>query len=331
MTELEEQLVDALRRQAERRPDGAAVREALARTGSRRRGRTVVIALAAAAVVTIAITVPLVLTRGDAATSAAAIPANQPPFWQQAMAYEPGWLPDEVVESERMADSRSVLRNWRMPPGSQWPGPDVHLAVYNSDEPLPRNDDMTVVDVHGVPATVHSEDLPTGHHTEVYWQPRPHIQVQLGVQGGLHHRDLALRIARALRSDGTKQFRPLIELGWCPFDDQGVTTTGPTVGGHDPQGMATCTRKAPSTAEVAVFLDKEPSITKGTKVTVRGRQGLYSKSGAEQNLSVRLDNGQYLNVRGSGVGRPPTEPDMVKVADAVVVHDPTYLNWLYAR
>lgn len=331
MTDTEEQIVAAMQLQAERRPDGAAVREALAKGRSWRRGRhTAMIALVAAAVVAIAITVPLVLNRGGTPSSAAAVPANQPAFWQQAMAYEPGWLPDDIVESERLTGAKSVLRIWRMPVGSQWPGPTVTLGV-SVEEPMPRTDDMTVIDVHGLPAYVLSQDT-QGHDTEVRWQPKPHVQVRLTVEGGLHHHDIAVHIAQALRTDGTEQVRPLIDLGWCPFTDLGTWTTPPTLGGHDPEGSASCTRgDLSSVAEVDVFIDRKPSITSGTEVAVRGKQGLYTKKGSQQDLSVQLDNGMYMNLQATGDKDPASKADVIKIADAAVVHDAAYLTWFGSR
>ncbi|TDP93790.1 hypothetical protein [Labedaea rhizosphaerae] len=338
MTDTEELIVTAMHLQADRRPDGAAVREALARAGSRRHGpRTIGMALAAAAVVAIAITVPFVLRHARSTTPAAASP-NQPVLWQRAMAYEPGWLPADVVEAERSAQATAVLRQWSMPVGSQWPGPTVTITVQQTDEPPRRTDDTTVVDVNGKPAYVDSTDTPPGHRTDVTWRPEPHLQVRITVDGGQDHRAIALHVARALRTDGTKPFRAVVDPGWCPYANLGAITRGPSVGGHAPEGMASCTtREQEPLAEVDIFVDHEPELTSGAAVTARGNQGRYAKSadGARQTLSVPLGDGRYLSVVASGGNhpgvRPLTRDEVIKIADTAVVHDAAYVNWIGTR
>lgn len=336
MTGTEELIVAAMNLQADRRPDGAAVREALVRRTSRGR-RTTVMALAAAAVVAIAISASFVLSR-DSSTDTASAPPNQPAFWQQAMAYEPGWLPDEVVETERNASPNSLLRTWQMPPGSQWPGPVVNMAVHRTDEPVRRTDDMKVIDVHGTPAYVASSDTPPGHRTEITWLPKPHLQVRIDVDGGLRHEDIAIHIVRSMRTDGTKPFRAVVDPGWCPYADFGAITSEPTVGDDAPEGMATCTTRSDEpVAEVALFIDHQPELTTGTKVTARGTQGWYAKSpdGAAQTLTVPLGDGRYLSVVASGANHPGvrelTRAEVVKVADTAVVHDAAYVDWVFTR
>lgn len=340
MTDTEELIVAAMDLQADRRPDGAAVRAALAANTTRGRGRRAAWpALAAAAGVAIAITVPLAVGHWPgAATSTAAAPPNQPAFWQQAMAYEPGWLPDEVVETDRVAGPKSIMRSWRMPPRSQWPGPTVTMTVDQTDEPVRRTDDTTAIDVHGTPAYVVSSDAPPGHRTELTWLPEPHLRVTIDVDGGLRHQDIAIRIAQAMRTDGTEPFHAVVDPGWCPYAELGAMTNEPSIGGHAPEGLATCTtRLNEPVAEVEIFIDHEPELTSGTKVTARGKQGLYAKSpdGALQSLSVPLGDGRYLSVLASGANHPGvrelTKAEVIKVADTAVVHDAAYVDWMYTR
>ena len=327
MTDTEELIVAALRAQAENRPDGTAVRAALRRTGGQRRGRRLVVIVAA--VTAIAITVPLVLRGAQSPPPATATsrpqpppPPNQPAFWRQAMAYEPGWLPDGIVERSRMGAAKGVMRRWDVPPGADWPGPDVMLEFYPMA--FTHSDDDDRIDVHGVPAFVTSRNSMTDGETTVEWQLEPGLYLHVTVHGGLQHRDFAIRIANSVHKGGPGQLRPLVDFDWCPYDKVGLLTDG-----SDPShvgGSFRCTGTGQRPGETNVTINPQPDnqLVGGTKVIVRGREGRYFP--ARQSIQVELDNGSYLVVRSH-----LSKAELIKITDTLVIHDAAYVNWVGTR
>lgn len=221
MTELEEEIVAALRTQAERRPNGMAVRAAL--NGRRPRKRVLVIAAAAVVVAAIAITVPVVLHRasGDPAQPAGLrVPPPAPPV--TAMDVVPGWLPPRVVELERTSDATAFTRVWLDGAvdgdGTPVVSPEVSLSVGPGH--LPANG--KALTVNGKPA----KELTGENDTRVIWEAAPGrlITVSAAIWPDAQQAAIAERVANSVRPGDTVRFTPQLRFDRLPagWTDEGA-------------------------------------------------------------------------------------------------------------
>lgn len=326
MTDHTETLIKAtLQRQADRAVDPSVLFAGLETARSpRRTGRLLV---GAAAVVVLVLVAGIFLVKRDQSTPVATTPPPapaKPTYWQPGMTYEPAWLPDGVVEKSRSSGVNWVARSWE-PPYPQH-GPIVGLSVSDYVPPIDTKHSRAI-SVNDVPGQIVSRN----GVTDVFWQPKPRIWVLVTVTelGEPRLDDIAVHVAKAVRSGGTKQLRPLLEFGWCPYHDV-MTDTG----GNDPAhagGIFKCERHQKPSADVTITVNPSPAFTTGDKVTVRGRQGWYSE---KWGVSAPMGDGRYLLVAGRTSDpkeKPWSKADLIRVADTLVIHDAAYVDWIGTR
>src|SRR5689334_19840758 len=141
----EDMIKEAFQRQAERAPDHMRVLTRVMATPARRRSRAVLYTLIGARVA-VAVAVPILLVRApvsppaDSPPTGPTTPPPSAPVPGEVMSFQPGYLPDGLVESEReILPDGSLRRRWTGPAGS----PDIVFersgrdVVHVTDHPTP--------------------------------------------------------------------------------------------------------------------------------------------------------------------------------------------------
>lgn len=340
----------ALRRQAERAPDAAPVLAALRRAQAPRSSRGTLIAAGAALVAAFAIALSFsVQDPGPAAPAAApTLPPSSPELTQARTPpvlfhYQPGWLPDGFVETERaftmlMPAPPPTQRTWSLPGTSATltlavdhhavdvvPAVEASLAQTTSDQ----------VDVNGRTGYV-TGDGPDS--ASVVWLTSGGDEITVSVEYQ-QARTVALRAARSVTDTGTGTLTPQLRFGWLPETTTRVRTS---VTGTSP-GEARCTIVAQHKIDgqevgtVDASVARRP-LTPGPNahpVAVGDRQAVYESQDARTaTLTVDQGNGQWLVVRET-VAVPGqhrlSEPELIELAASISIDNAADVSWLGQR
>jgi hypothetical protein len=233
MTDKTETLVrEALQRQADRAPSAAALLTRLQARQPRRGPNRLVLAGLTAGIVAV-LAVGAVLVAGPGGAGDQTPPAAAPPAHGVLMKWEPHWLPAGMTEKTRMLAPNGTTRIWSDTPVDQTgntQGPRVWIdesrLETNHSTPSDRTAEgsnnsgsipgmtQTKVSINGM-----TGDLawtPRTRDALVTWYPQPDLAVTARVMGLEHGDDIALRVARSTRPDGTARFSSLISFPNLP-------------------------------------------------------------------------------------------------------------------
>jgi hypothetical protein len=361
--DLERLIRAAQERQAQRAvaPDRvrAALPERAARTVRRRRRRYGVLgAVAVAASVAAAVTVPALALRGGsgATTPRVAVPPSAPVTGTPGTAtageasplrFRPTWLPPGLLERSRLRQfdaGGAVQRFWTSEPvgtdGNDGGGRSVSLRVSGGQKPTdPQNNGGTPVDVNGKTGYYHGTADSTKSYVE--WRADTQSVVSIAQHGSVSQADM-LRIARSVQPDPGRVRIPLT-LGWLPA---GLTVSIGEVSGDSPgKWMARLSAEEPSTGAEgkvrrSVMASISPTTTApagGEQLTVGGHPARLVKRADIPELDmtylvVDLGGGTLLTVLGHGPNENPvTRDDLIRVAEHATPDDQADASWIGTR
>lgn len=300
MTDTEQLISEALKRQAERAPQPGPTLSALRRP-ARKRSRSSIFLMVgtAAAAAAVLFTAGLLVGKGPGPDSGAAALHTGVVTPSTTLKYEVGWLPDGFVEVSRTVTKDGVTRVWStgadavsLTTGAAAP------AGYESWDRVPMRGDVVSVRVEGPLATVVLSAPDT---------------VIVSVRGGPDVRGVALTVAASVRPDGQSVVGSALHY-------QGMSV--PKVWGSSPSEWTSEITFDPFTARVSTH---PPDLTGGTSVKVRGEQGTFV-AGSAPTLAV-LDDGVWLVV----TGHQATKDQLVEFANDVKVDPKPDYSWLGSR
>jgi hypothetical protein len=256
--------------------------------------------------------------------------------------YSPGWVPDGVVERQRVADpaKRTLRRSW-WPVGQEPYYPNSVTFVVDSEpyetSAFEKSEPVSVNGVRGALITRtyrirEQEKADYGKENaavaKVAWSPEWGVELVVSVVGIGNESESALRMARSVVRDLTTNFAESIAF---PSDRR---VTGMTVDGRSPadwhayfevSGSPRLPPYGPNRGSAVQIGPGECDRT-GTPLPIRGRTGylLFGPStpkGGGSAVSVPLADGRCLTVTGMD------SAENIQIAGEVTV-PPTVYEWL---
>ena len=318
MTDTEELIVAAMRAQADRRPDGAAVRAALTDTRPRKGvNRTFLIVGAAALVAAVAIAITVVAhdSTGDGGTPAAAQPAHlqvtPPAAPVTEMDVAPQYLPPRLVERERISTSESFTRTWLdgEVDADGTPVAVTGLSVAVGPGHLPAGGKPLTI--NGKPA----KELTGDQATRVVWEQSPGKLVTVTAFLGLDEQQagIAERVAKSVHPADPVRFEPQVRFGSLPA---GWTSTEAKIFGAS---------------------NSSPKTFVSAKTTYQGHEfvltfGQLSRAPGKVSLVVAARDGYEVSFpMGTATGHLPGWPDFSGVLGAIQVDQHADVSWIGTR
>ena len=358
MTDIEQLITDALRRQETRAPNSAPVLAALRRSADRPRARVRGLVVAVAAAVVVALGVPVGLSQFTSITAMRVASGPEPTRSEPAITlrYTAGWLPDGFHEVYRGAGVAGVQqRRWANGPVGADPGSTptdtsiISLTLHTPAEPNWADTGAAIsemrdkVTVQGHPAGFARVD---NLSARLLWMPAEDTILQVTTINLPDSRQVAIRVAESVRADGSAALQPEIKFGALPAP---LRELNAAVTGDSARAAATVlmagdpTRTDGESPTVTVTLSRQaPELTGGQPVTVRGRPGTYApppdRRNTEHNdfgparVAVALPDGRWLTLAAPGPtgGRPTSlsAAELTAILDGVVFGPPPDHSWL---
>jgi hypothetical protein len=332
---------DALRLRAEQAPPEGNVLAALYRPKRSRKplflslaAATGAVAIAAVAVVTTSNirpsteaggqnTVVPTTTTTTAATSAPNVPAT--------LGYSPTWLPEGMVERDRMLhwDERTQ-RGWtHSVPNGQSGTPMLSMAIEHSDAAkqtlhnrIANASGDSRVTINGKPAEITDPRQDTTNpDAEVVLNPEPGVYIQLTLLNAPDVRASALRIAESLRPDPTPVRAPVSIGGSADYE---------ATAGGDGKWAVSATGEINGVGYSATLNNHLPPNLKNeprtwVPTTARGVPAEYL---GDMNGYLRLQLGPQLHLLIAGNGPNPASMEaLVAAAEAIEVEPNPDMSW----
>ncbi|GAA1797752.1 hypothetical protein GCM10009682_19260 [Luedemannella flava] len=322
----------AFARAADFTPDEQAVRRTLLERDAKRRGRRTMLfagGLAAAATGAAAVGLPIVLrsSRDPDVTYPPDIPMGDVPAsgnLRAAMALRPTYLPAGVRETVRMASlgmpTVTQVRSWFDGDVS------VRLDLGHYEGSGPLDDTTRITTINGL--TAWSNEAPD--ESRITWLINPRAVARLTVRGLSDAAEVARRVARSVTADRDAAVEVPVRFGWLPAGiprDQMTIAVTPGPSGDRYYEVATASVDS-DTYEVprqfSLSFVPKPEVSAGEPVTVRGRQGSYSRG----TLSVQHTDGRWL-VLNAAAEEPLSV--LVRVVNEVQIGPEPANDWFGTR
>jgi hypothetical protein len=316
-------LRDGLDRLAARAPDGNDVLNALARAKAPRRRPVALLVAAAAAVVTIAVGVPIAVHGLGEDSPSADTSATAQVDWQ-VLGFRPTWLPDGFTEQYREVSpaSRTQVRRWRQ---GQVGAAEITLSAFSSQNAEWSGTALRIASLQDQVVIGGRVGMVTGDDASavVTWMPDAAEVLQLKLAGVPGARDTGKRIADSVGRSATP-FRSELAFGPLPAGLAPLSSLAEGLSASDAESSV----KAAAPGSPAVSADisaQAPALPNAVDIEIRGAKGFYTtgKGPDGGTIAVRLANGRWLAVTGS-----VDKDELLAVANGITVDRSPDYAWI---